>query len=409
VDGFASMQRWADSGAMAITGLPDQPLGPPEGLVDELDALGRRFGLDGVALLGERAALMGLWRRGATSCGGSCRLLPTRSAWLAVSLPRAEDMDAVPAWLELDGALPVTAPAPATWSAVARGVAAASDADADELVARAALFGLPVARVGEVSADGDGDGVTKQQLGAAPSTGPEGLLVVDLSSLWAGPLCGDLLAGAGARVVKVESVARPDGARRGAPAFFDLLNGRKRSVALDFTSRSGAALLRQLVERADVVIEASRPRALEQLGIRAVDVVEGGNGGPRVWVSITGYGRSAGCDGVGRVAFGDDAAAAGGLVVWHDDAPLFCADAVADPVTGLTAAASCLDALAAGGRWLLDVSMAAVCASLAGPTIAVPEGLHRTIGEPKARPAPAAAPTLGADTTDVLAELGLDV
>jgi hypothetical protein len=358
-----------------------------------------------VALLGERAALMGLWRRGATSCGGSCRLLPTRSGWLAVSLPRAEDMDAVPAWLELDGALPVTAPA--TWSAVARGVAAASDADADELVARAALFGLPIARVGEVGADGDG--ATKQQLGAAPSTGPEGLLVVDLSSLWAGPLCGDLLAGAGARVVKVESVARPDGARRGPPTFFDLLNGRKRSVALDFTSRSGAALLRQLVERADVVIEASRPRALEQLGIRAVDVVQGGNGGPRVWVSITGYGRSTGYDGIGRVAFGDDAAAAGGLVVWHQDAPLFCADAVADPITGLTAAATCLDALAAGGRWLLDVSMAAVCASLAGPTIAVPEDLHRTVAEPKARPAPTTAPALGADTSDVLAELGLDV
>jgi crotonobetainyl-CoA:carnitine CoA-transferase CaiB-like acyl-CoA transferase len=410
VDGFASMQRWADSGAMAITGLPDRPLGPPEGLVDELDALGRRFGLDGVALLGERAALMGLWRRGATSCGGSCRLLPTQSGWLAVSLPRAEDVDAVPAWLELDGALPATAPA--VWSAVARGVATAEDDDADDLVARAALFGLPVARVGELVADGDG-GVTRQPLGAAPSTSPEGLLVVDLSSLWAGPLCGDLLAGAGARVVKVESVARPDGARRGPPAFFDLLNGRKRSVALDFTSRSGAALLRQLVEKADVVIEASRPRALEQLGIGAVDVVQGGSDGPQVWVSITGYGRTAASAsasaGIGRVAFGDDAAAAGGLVVWDQGAPLFCADAVADPVTGLTAAASCLDALAAGGRWLLDVSMAAVCARLAGPTLAVHDDLRRTVSEPQARPAPAAAPALGADTTDVLAELGLDV
>jgi hypothetical protein len=405
MDGFASMQRWADSGAMAITGLPDRPLGPPEGLVDELDAHGRRFGLDGVALLGERAALMGLWRRGTTSCGGSCRLLETRSGWLAVSLPRAEDMDAVPAWLELDGALPATAPA--TWSAVARAVTAAADADA--LVARAELLGLPVARVGEVVGDGVGDGVTRQPLGAAPSTSPEGLLVVDLSSLWAGPLCGDLLAGAGARVVKVESVARPDGARRGPPAFFDLLNGRKRSVALDFTSRGGAALLRQLVERADVVIEASRPRALEQLGIRAVDVVQGEGDGPRVWVSITGYGRASACDGIGRVAFGDDAAAAGGLVVRHEDAPLFCADAVADPITGLTAAASCLDALAAGGSWLLDVSMAAVCARLAGPTVAVPEDLRRTVAEPRARPAPAAAPAFGADTDDVLADLGLDV
>jgi len=206
--------------------------------------------------------------------------------------------------------------------------------------------------------------------------------------------------------VKVESVTRPDGARRGPVAFFDLLNGRKRSVALDFTNRSDVTILRQLVQRADVVIEASRPRALEQLGIAAVDVVR--HGGPRVWVSITGYGRRSAASGVGRVAFGDDAAAAGGLVVWQDGAPLFCADAVADPVTGLTAAAACLDALDAGGRWLLDVSMAAACARLAGPTVSVPEGPGpAAIADPRARDAAAAAPKLGADTADVVAELGL--
>ena len=403
------LQRWADSGAMALTGLPDLPLGPPEGLLDALDTLGRRFGLDGVALLGERAALMGLWRRGQTSCGGSCRLIPARSGreWLAVSLPREEDMDAVPAWLELD-ALPTPTSAPALWSAVRH--AMAGSADPGSLLDRAELFGLPVARVGEVtSGDGDdGDGVTRALIGDAEPRprGAEDLLVVDLSSLWAGPLCGDLLAGAGANVVKVESVTRPDGARRGPAAFFDLLNGRKRSVALDFTSRTDMEILRQLVERADIVIEASRPRALEQLGIRAIDVVRGG--GPRVWVSITGYGRRSGTGGLGRVAFGDDAAAAGGLVVWHDHAPLFCADAVADPVTGLTAAAACLDALHAGGRWLLDVSMAAVCARLAGPTVSVTEGPGpAAVADPRARDAAAAAPKLGADTADVVAELGL--
>jgi hypothetical protein len=400
---------------MALTGLPDLPLGPPEGLVDALDALGRRFGLDGVALLGERAALMGLWRRGQTSCGGSCRLFPARSGreWLAVSLPRDEDLDAVPAWLELDAPLPATPPA--LWSAV--GDAVATTADLGSLLERAELFGLPVARVGDVTGGADGgagsggsggDGVTRSHLGeAAPtSRGGEGVVVLDLSSLWAGPLCGDLLAGAGASVVKVESVTRPDGARRGPAAFFDLLNGRKRSVALDFTSRSDVEILGRLVQRADVVIEASRPRALEQLGLRAVDVVAGG--GPRVWVSITGYGRRSGADGVGRVAFGDDAAAAGGLVVWHEGTPLFCADAVADPVSGLTAAAACLDALAAGGRWLLDVSMATVCARLAGPTVPVPEGSGPAAAAgPRARDAAAAAPKLGADTADVLGELGL--
>jgi crotonobetainyl-CoA:carnitine CoA-transferase CaiB-like acyl-CoA transferase len=148
------------------------------------------------------------------------------------------------------------------------------------------------------------------------------------------------------------------------------------------------------------VIEASRPRALEQLGIQAGDEVRGG--GPQVWVSITGYGRT---DPNARVAFGDDAAAGGGLVVWHDGVPMFCADAVADPITGLAAANACLDALAAGGRWLLDVSMAGVCAELSGATL--PTSPDVEVAPPRARPVVRAASELGADTAQVLAELDL--
>jgi hypothetical protein len=392
---------------MALTGRPETPLGPPAGLVEGMDRLARPFpGLDALALLGERAALMGLWRRGSTSCGGSCRLLPAAEGWLAVSLPRAEDMASVPAWLELDE---TPATPPATWKAVAGALARRHP---DELVGRAVLLGLAVARVGEAAGTGPGapdgvtrseSGVTRSELGAAPPRTPEGLLVVDLSALWAGPLCGDLLAAAGASVVKVESTARPDGARRGPAAFFDLLNARKRSVALDLRGRQGAALLRALVARADVVIEASRPRALEQLGIRAAELVAGG--GPQVWVSVTGHGRAGA--GAGRVGFGDDAAAAGGLVVRADGdaAPMFCADAVADPLSGLAAAGACLEALRRGGRWLLDVSMARVCAGLSGPTLRVPPEL--TVSEPRARAPQRSAPALGADTAAVLEELGI--
>jgi crotonobetainyl-CoA:carnitine CoA-transferase CaiB-like acyl-CoA transferase len=242
------------------------------------------------------------------------------------------------------------------------------------------------------------------ELGRSPARDPAGLLVADLSALWAGPLCGDLLIGAGAKVVKVESTGRPDGARRGPAAFFDLLNGRKRSVALDFRSEQGAGTLREIVQRADVVIEASRPRALAQLGIDAADMLR--EGGPQVWVSITGYGRTSDAA-VDRVAFGDDAAAAGGLVVWHENAPMFCADAVADPLTGLTAAGACLEALANGGRWLLDVSMAGVCAGLAGPTLPAPADLP--VEPPRARSVTRAAPELGADTAEVLSELGVQM
>src|SRR5204863_308785 len=58
-------------------------------------------------------------------------------------------------------------------------------------------------------------------------------LVVDLSSLWAGPLCARVLAGLGARVIKVESRTRPDGARFGPPAFFEMMHRHTQCVALD--------------------------------------------------------------------------------------------------------------------------------------------------------------------------------
>ena len=210
----------------------------------------------------------------------------------------------------------------------------------------------------------------RSSLGGALRRDLTGLVVVDLSALWAGPLCGDLLARAGATVVKVESTQRPDGARRGPRAFFDLLNGHKRSVALDLKSREGLRTLHQLVRRADLVIEASRPRALAQLGLDRAQIVQAG--GPQVWVSITGYGLAG--DAANRVAFGDDAAAAGGLVAWSGDGPLFCGDAIADPLSGVTAADACLTALESGGRWLLDVSMSAVSAGLPVRTSPFPRG-----------------------------------
>jgi hypothetical protein len=387
--------RWAHSGAMALTGLPDHPMGPPEGLVEGIDRVARSFpGLDALALLGERAALMGLWRRGATSCGGSCRLLPCGDGFMAVSLPRAEDMESVPAWLELDV---VPESVPAMWSSVASHL---HHGDPDLLLARAQLLGLPAARVGESAGH---VGVVRSRLGDAfPRPDLSGLVVIDLSALWAGPLCGDLLAGAGATVVKVESTQRPDGARRGPAEFFDLLNGRKRSVALDFQNHNGVRILHGLLRRADVVIEASRPRALAQLGLQSHELVR--TGGPQVWVSITGHG-SAG-DAANRVAFGDDAAAAGGLVVWRKDLPLFCADAVGDPLTGLTAADACRRALAEGGRWFLNVSMSAVSSAFSGPSLPVPRDL--AVAQPHARPVETPASPLGADTARVLSEFEID-
>lgn len=394
------VEAWLDSGAAALTGPPDgAPLGPPSPLVGALDrmadrlaavsgSLGRTVDVDPLVLLTERAAHAGLRRRGRTSCGGATRLLAAADDWVAVCLARPDDIDLLPAWL---GVGPAAEP---PWGAVNDALRLRA---ADDLIETAAELGLPVSRLGERSRH-TRPAVCGNRLGDATATPAlEDVLVVNLGALWAGPLCASLLAAAGATVVKVESTRRPDGARRGDRAFYDTVNHGARSVALDFRDPDARSKLVGLLEAADVVIEASRPRALRALGVDAVTSV---SRGPRVWASITAQGRD-----VDRIGFGDDAAVAGGLVVSDGDEPYFCADAVADPVTGLVAAVAVLESLATGGRHLLDIAMSAVAARLSGPTLKLPDGA--TVADPARRLPVPPAPEIGGDTDAVLAELGL--
>ncbi len=402
----AEIDAWAASGAMALTGRAHRaPLGPPSGLVATLarfadrlaehpDAAGHPLRVDPLALLGERAAIGGLSRHGSISCGGATRLLPTRDGWLAVTLARPDDFDLLPAWLEQSP--PLAHP----WASVAAFVRSSST---DAAVERATLLGLPVAGLPAPTSPAETalgrPGSLPVQMRAVPLSPvpprPGALRVIDLSALWAGPLCGSLLAATGAEVIKVEAVGRPDGARLGPPGFFDLLNAGKRSVAIDLTEPHGVGALLDLLRDADVVIEASRPRALEQLGIHAEAVMATGRA--RVWTSITAHGTAVA--GRGRVGFGDDAAVAGGLVVWDSLGPCFCADAVADPLTGLVAAVATLDRWRAGGRWRIDVAMAEVAAAVAGPTLPIPSA--PVVAAPRARPVRHAAAALGAHNAAV--------
>jgi crotonobetainyl-CoA:carnitine CoA-transferase CaiB-like acyl-CoA transferase len=246
----------------------------------------------------------------------------------------------------------------------------------------------------------DGLPIRATRVGPPRTGGSREPFVVDLSSLWAGPLCTRLLADAGHRVVKVESTGRPDAARHGDGAFFDLLHAGKRSVALDFADPGGVSALHRLVAAADVVVEASRPRALRQLGIDASACLRAASG-PSVWVSITAGGRAG--PAANRAGFGDDVAAAAGLVVEDGEGPVFCADAIADPLSGLVAAAATQRAWHDGGRWLLDVAMIDVARAATGPTLPLPAGTPTPAPRPsrargRARP-------FGADTPVVLARV----
>jgi hypothetical protein len=359
--GRCAVLDWARSGLMQLTGppagpplAPEAPVLPRAGLVAAaVTALASRAG-DPVRpdlrhLLAYRASLTGRRRAGTVSAGGTCRILRAADGWLAVNLARPDDRDSVPAIL----ARPLDR---GPWAELAADAAVRPAAD---LAAAAQALGVPAA----VLASAPPVPAVLTRLGAA-GTGPR--LVLDLSAMWAGPLCARILGQAGWRVLKVEDARRPDGARSGPAAFYADLHAGSPAVRLDFGSAAGRAELARLAAQAGVVIESSRPRALRRLGLIAEDWLAAAPG--RVWVSLTGYGRA---NPQQRVAFGDDAAVAGGLVArTADGTPVFCGDAIADPLSGLFAALAALAALAAGGGWLADVAMAGVCADLARPSAA---------------------------------------
>ena len=371
--------------------------------------------LPDASLLGERAAIAGFGRAGRVSAGRACRLLPGADGWLALSLARPDDWQLLPAWLE-SGPLD-------SWPAVAEAVAGAR---VDTLLERGRMLGLALAASREQP---PGPASWCRLLERSPAGAKTGAkvsrrgtpLVVDLSALWAGPLCAQLLGTLGARVVKVESLNRPDGARRGPPAFHDLMNAGKASVALDFSSARDIDKLRRLLLVADIVIESARPRALSQLGIDATAMLAEN---PRLtWLSITGHGRAGAA--ADWIAYGDDAGVAAGLSGLMLDATgdiMFCGDAIADPLTGVHAALAAWSAHRAGGGVLVSLALSEVvrhCLEfMPSPGIEATRqrwrrwqdiALAAGVCERRAAIRSVAAPArpLGADTTAVLAGFGI--
>ena len=354
----AVSKKWGSSGLAYLTGLPD---GPPDfsranvlARAEEVAAaVGHRMGIavDAASLLAGRAGLLGSTRGGRVSAGGATRLLAARDGWCAITLSRPDDVAAVPALLETD-----EVPAD-PWPMLEHWVATHP---MSAMIQRAALLDIPAAELGEAAPRPPRIGRMGPR---APEPGPAGLLVADLSSMWAGPLCGGLLARAGATVVKVESPPRPDGTRGGDRAFFDWINGEKLSYCVDFDTQADE--LRELLAVSDIVIEGSRPAALARRGLGPDHVAPRAG---RIWLRIIGYDDP-------RPAFGDDAAVAGGLVGTAVGAglkgPVFCGDAIADPLTGLEATLALAESLGRGGGELIHVSVAGVAASYAAlPTVA---------------------------------------
>src|SRR3712207_803910 len=159
--------------------------------------------------------------------------------------------------------------------------------------------------------------------GVPPVSGPlDGVLVVDLTRALAGPHAGMMLGDLGARVIKVENPGSGDDTRGWGPPFlhpegaerestyFLSANRNKESVTLDLKDDGDKELLRELVRRADVLLENFRPGTLTRLGF-GTDVLEQLN--PRlVTLSISGFGHD-GPEG-GRAGYDQIAQGEGGLM-----------------------------------------------------------------------------------------------
>ena len=113
-----------------------------------------------------------------------------------------------------------------------------------------------------------------------PGLALDGILVIDMTSWWAGPSASQLLASFGADVIKVESTRRPDGIRMTGglfagnyedwwerSAFFLHANLNKRDLTLDISTEKGLAILKKLLAKADLLVENFTPRVMENFGL----------------------------------------------------------------------------------------------------------------------------------------------
>ena len=123
-----------------------------------------------------------------------------------------------------------------------------------------------------------------------------GVTVLDFGQVYNGPYCGFLLAQAGARVIKVESLIgetlRARGQASASSFAFSMLNSNKESMTLNIKTDEGQALLKKLAANVDVVFENFAPATMDKYGIGA-QALRAIN--PRlIYASSTGYGTSAG-------------------------------------------------------------------------------------------------------------------
>jgi len=219
----------------------------------------------------------------------------------------------------------------------------------------------------------------------------EGLRVIDLGQLVAGPWAATMLADQGADVIKVERIGAGDpfryvgSSRGGMSGMFHVLNRGKRSVALDLARSEGREVLLALAETADVLIQNLRPGVVEELGVDYASVRTARE--DIVYLSLSGFGSEGPY--AGRGAYDNVIQAYSGLADAQSDSktgePHFIQQLLTDKLTawaGAQAATSALlaRALGRGGQHvelpMLDTAIAFLWPDRAGHRILQGEGIE---------------------------------
>ncbi|MGW4301236.1 CaiB/BaiF CoA transferase family protein [Streptomyces sp. NPDC004646] len=210
-----------------------------------------------------------------------------------------------------------------------------------------------------------------------PSVQPlDGLRVLDLATLFAGPLAATMLGDFGAEVIKVEHPRRPDPSRGHGPAkdgiglWWKVLGRNKRAITLDLSRPGGRATLLRLAATADVVIENFRPGTLEKwdLGWPELSAVN-----PRLILTrVTAFGQFGPY--AHRPGFGTLAEAMSGFAALTgepDAPPSLPPFGLADSVTALATSYAVLTALAArhrtGAGQVVDMAIIEPMLAMLGP------------------------------------------
>jgi crotonobetainyl-CoA:carnitine CoA-transferase CaiB-like acyl-CoA transferase len=204
----------------------------------------------------------------------------------------------------------------------------------------------------------------------------EGLRVLDVSTILAGPLCCQILGDHGADVIKIEHPRAGDSMRGhgpskdGVPLWWKEISRNKRTVALDLKSASGAEVLRRLVADADVLVENFRPGTLEKWGLGPDELMRANPG--LVVARITGWGQTGPY--ASRAGFGTLAEAMSGFAAATGEAdgpPTLPTFGLADSICGIAASSAILMALrhrdATGEGQVCDLSILEPIMTAAGP------------------------------------------